>query len=60
MDLKERVKMFMSDTGAKLSVFCRKVQISSTYYYAWMRGEIEPSESMGERIRTYLDEVYKK
>lgn len=23
MDLKERVKSFMSDTGAKLSVFCR-------------------------------------
>ncbi|MCM1253242.1 MAG: hypothetical protein NC321_10505 [Clostridium sp.] len=60
MDLKERVKMFMNDTGAKLSVFCRKVQISSTYYYAWMRGEIEPSESMSDRIRVYLDEVYKK
>ncbi len=34
MDLKERVKMFMEDTGAKLSVFCRKTKISDTYYYA--------------------------
>ena len=50
----------MNDTGAKLSVFCRKVQMSVTYYYAWMRGEIEPSEEMCGRIRTYIDEVYKK
>lgn len=61
MDLKERVKMFMSDTGGKLSVFCRKVQISTTYYYTWMRGEIEqPSEEMCGRIKAYLDEVYAK
>lgn len=60
MDLKERVKMFMEDTGAKLSVFSRKVQMSVTYYYAWMRNEVEPSEEMCERIKAYLDEVYAK
>ena len=60
MDLKERVKSFMSDTGAKLSVFCRKVQMSSTYYYAWMRNEVELSENMNERIKAYLDEVSAK
>lgn len=60
MDLKERVKSFMIDTGAKLSVFCRKVQMSTTYYYTWMRGEIEPSEEMCGRIKAYLDEVYAK
>ena len=59
MDLKERVKMFMEDTGAKLSVFS-KVQISDTYYYAWMHDKIEPSDEMCERIQAYLDEVYKK
>ena len=60
MDLKERVKMFMEDTGAKLSVFSRKVQMSVTYYYAWMRNEVEPSEEMCSRIKAYLDEVYAK
>lgn len=60
MDLKERVKMFMDDTGAKLSVFSKKVQISDTYYYAWMHDKIEPSDEMCERIQAYLDEVYKK
>lgn len=60
MDLKERVKMFMEDTGAKLSVFCRKTKISDTYYYAWMHDKIEPSEEMRGRIKAYLDEVYAK
>ena len=60
MDLKERVKMFMEDTGAKLSVLSKKVQISDTYYYAWMHDKIEPSDEMCERIQAYLDEVYKK
>lgn len=52
--------MFMEDTGAKLSVFSKKVQISDTYYYAWMHDKIEPSDEMCERIQAYLDEVYKK
>lgn len=60
MELKERVKMFMNDTGAKLSVFIRKVQISHTYYYSWMRGEVDLSENMSNRITAYLDEVYAK
>lgn len=58
--LKERVKSFMYDTGAKLTTFCRKVEISHTYYYAWMRGEVEFSENIMKRIETYLNEVYAK
>lgn len=60
MELKERVRSFMDDTGAKLSVFCRKVQISATYYYAWMRGEVDFSENINNRIESYLDDVYVK
>lgn len=60
MELRERVKMFMDDTGAKLSVFCRKVQVSPTYYYSWMNGKVEFSEAINKRINTYLNEVYRK
>ena len=52
--------MFMEDTGAKLSVFSKKVQRSDTYYDAWMHDKIDPSDEMCERIQAYLDEVYKK
>ena len=50
MNLKERVKMFMFDTGAKLSVFSRKVQMRVTYYYAWMRNEDMRQEGFDEGI----------
>lgn len=60
LTVRERVKAFRSDTGAKLSTFCRKTNISPTYYYAWMRGEIEVSDAMINRITAYLDEVYAK
>lgn len=60
MELKERVKMFMDDTGAKLGTFCRKVDISTTYYYNWMKGKVEFSDAIIGRITNYLDEVYKK
>lgn len=60
MTLRERVKAFRADTGAKLSVFCRKTNISPTYYYAWMRGEVEISLEIINRITAYLDEVYAK
>lgn len=60
LTLRERVKAFRDDTGAKLSTFCRKTNISPTYYYAWMRGEVEFSAPLVERITAYLDEVYAK
>lgn len=60
MTLRERVKAFRNDTGAKLSTFCRKTNISPTYYYAWMRGEVEVSDAIIDRITAYLDEVYAK
>ena len=60
LTLRERVKSFRDDTGAKLSTFCRKTNISPTYYYAWMRGEVDFSDAIIERITAYLDEVYAK
>jgi len=60
MELKTRVKMFLEDTGAKLSIFCRKVDISTTYYYNWMKGKVEFSDAIIQRITEYLDEVYAK
>lgn len=60
MELKTRVKMFFDDTGARFVTFCRKVDISPTYYYNWMKGKVEFSDAIIQRITNYLDEVYKK
>lgn len=60
MDLKERVKCFLDDTGATVSAFCKRVQISVSYYYSWMKNDVEFSEKLKNRITAYLDEIYKK
>lgn len=32
MDLRQRVKSFINDTGATVTAFCKKIEISPTYY----------------------------
>lgn len=60
MELKKKVQSFLDDTGATVIAFCKRIDISPSYYYAWMRGRIEFSDAIVNRITTYLDEVYKK
>lgn len=60
MELKERVRHFLKDTGATVTSFCKKVQISPPYYYQWMKNEVEFSESIIHRIKSFLDDVYAK
>lgn len=32
MDLRKRVKLFLDDTGAAVTAFCNRINISNTYY----------------------------
>ncbi len=60
MELKKRVKSFLEDTGATVIAFCKRINISNTYYYRWINGEVEFSEDICNRIETFLNEVYAK
>lgn len=60
MELRNRVKNFLEDTGATIMAFCKRINISHTYFYKWIRGQLEFSDNVKERIVKYLDEVYKK
>jgi len=60
MELKKRVKSFLDDTGATVIAFCKRINISNTYYYRWINGEVEFSEDICNRIETFLNEVYAK
>lgn len=60
MELRERVKAFIFDTGARITVFCKKISISPQYYYQWINNEIEFSDEIVNRITKYLNEVYAK
>ena len=60
MDLKKRTKSFLEDTGATVTAFCKKIEVSPTYYYKWMKNKVEFSEKLTNRITEYLNEVYAK
>ncbi len=60
MELKKRVKSFLEDTGATVIALCKRINISNTYYYRWINGEVEFSEDICNRIETFLNEVYAK
>lgn len=60
MDLRKKVKAFLEDTGARITTFCKKINISPQYYYQWINNEVEFSGEVTNRIITYLNEVYAK
>lgn len=60
MDLKEKVKSFLNDTGATVTAFCKRIEISPTYYYKWINNDVEFSNQVANRIEKFLNEVYAK
>lgn len=60
LDLRKRVKSFIIDTGATVTSFCKKMEISPTYYYKWMNNNVEFSDQLVIRIKNFLNEVYAK
>ncbi len=60
LELREKVKAFLNDTGATVISFCKKIDISPTYYYKWINNNVEFSDQLVSRIMTFLNEVYAK
>ncbi len=60
VDLKEKVKSFLNDTGATVTAFCKRIEISPTYYYKWINNNVEFSDQLISRINNFLNEVYAK
>lgn len=60
LDLRQRVKSFINDTGATVTSFCKKIDISPTYYYKWINNNVEFSNQLLNRINNFLNEVYAK
>lgn len=60
VDLKEKVKSFLNDTGATVTAFCKRIEISPTYYYKWINNNVEFSDQLISRIKNFLNEVYAK
>lgn len=60
METRKRIQNFFDDTNSKKTQFCKKVEMSPSYLYRYLKGEYDISEAMINRINAYLDDVYTK
>lgn len=52
--LRTRVKNFIDELEMPVTIFCRKVRLSTTSYYKWMQGIFEFSDETAERVSDYI------
>lgn len=55
MELIKRCCNFINEFGIPVTVFCRKVNISTKAFYDWQKGKLNLSSQTLERIETYID-----
>ena len=55
MSTKKRCAKFLSELGVAVTVFCRKIGISTTAYYRWQADDLNLSIETERRIATYLE-----
>lgn len=52
--LKTRVRKFIEEFEMPITIFCKKVKLSTTGYYKWMQGVYEFSDETAERVSNYI------
>lgn len=52
--LRTRVKNFIDEFEMPITIFCRKVKLSTASYYKWKDGLFEFSDETSERVSNYL------
>lgn len=55
MTLAERTRRFMEATPINVSEFCRRISISRTSLYDFLRGDLRLCDATQQRISEYLD-----
>lgn len=54
MSLITRCQRFLEELGIPVTVFCKKVALSTPSFYKWRNGELNLSDATLERIDSYL------
>lgn len=54
MSLIIRCQRFLEELGIPVTVFCKKVELSTPSFYKWRNGELNLSDATLERIDGYL------
>ena len=53
--MKERVERYLADSCIQKTIFCRKIGISTSHLYAWLKGERNISGELHNKINDYLN-----
>lgn len=56
MSLRARVQRFFEDSGVNKTAFMKKVGISRSTLYNWLKGDITISVNIQNRIDHYLEQ----
>lgn len=54
MSLITRCQRFLEDLAVPTTVFCKKIELSTSSFYRWRNGELNLSDATLERIDGYL------
>lgn len=52
--LEQRCKNFLRELGVPVSQFCVRIKLSTSFLYAWLRGDRKISQASADRIDQYL------
>lgn len=55
MQLKIRCKNILSEIGIPVTVFCRKIGISTASYYRWQNDDLRLAEETEKRIKSFIE-----
>jgi predicted transcriptional regulator len=54
MELVKRCCKFIAELGIPITVFCRKINISTQSFYDWKSGKLNLSANTLKRIENYI------
>ena len=52
--LRDRIQRFLTELEIPVTVFCRKIQVTTDSFYKWRKGQLNFSEKTLQRISDYL------
>lgn len=52
--LRDRVQNFLNELEMPITVFCKKIEVSPSYFYKWRVGQVNFSEKTLQRISNFL------
>ena len=55
MQLKSRLKKFISEFGIPMTTLCQKIGLSRSTVYGWLNGQRVINDCSLERIETFLN-----